>query len=101
MASKKKKRREINPPEVIPSSSKDTNDYHESFDHPSWDNERKWAEEIMDSITRHSLNYACLFLAVLQQMNRRKVFLEATDEGQNLAEFQARGRLKIFVYFNF
>ena len=58
MASKKKKRREINPPEVIPSSSKDTNDYHESFDHPSWDNERKWAEEMMDSITRHGLNYA-------------------------------------------
>ena len=78
MASKKKKRREINPPEVIPSSSKDTNDYHESFDHPSWDNERKWAEEIMDSITRHGLNYAldkltrgkgsCFFLEVLQSI---------------------------------
>ena len=60
---------------------------------PSWDNERKWADEIMNSIRSNGLAYcldilargqgSCFFVAVLQQMNRRKVILAATDEGED------------------
>ena len=94
MASKKKKIK-LDPPEVIPRVSKDTMDFNESLKNSSWDNERKWAGEIMASIRNHGLAYcldkltrgqgSCFFVAVLQQMNRRKVILEATDEGEDLA----------------
>ena len=95
MASKKKKRK-VDPPEVIPRISKDTLDFTESLNNPSWENERKWASEIMDSIRSYGLRFcldkltrgkgSCFFVAVLQQMNRRRVILEATDDGQDLAE---------------
>ena len=81
--------------EVIPRISIDTIDYFESLNNLSWDNERKWASEIMESIRKNGLNYcldkltrgkgSCFFVAVLQQLNRRKVILEATDVGQDLA----------------
>ena len=94
MASKKKKIK-LDPPEVIPRVSKDTIDFTESLKNSSWENERKWACEIMESIRRYGLHYcldkltrgqgSCFFVAVLQQMNRRKVILAATDEGGDLA----------------
>ena len=53
MASKKKKRK-VDPPEVIPRISKDTLVFTESLNNPTWDNERKWASEIMEC---HSLTF--------------------------------------------
>ena len=94
MASIKKKPK-LNLPEVIQRVSKDTIDYSESLNNPSWDNERKWADEIMKSIRSYGLKFhldkltrgkgSCFFVAVLQQMNRRKIIIEATDEGEDLA----------------
>ena len=94
MASIKKKPK-LDLPEVIQRVSKDTIDYSESLNNPSWDNERKWADEIMKSIRSYGLKFhldkltrgkgSCFFVAVLQQMNRRKVILAATDEGGDLA----------------
>ena len=91
----KKKKIKLNPPEVIPRVSKDTIDFTESLQNSSWDNERKWAGEIMDSNRRYGLHYcldkltrgqgSCFFVAVLQQMNRRKVIMVASDEGEDLA----------------
>ena len=46
MATKRKKPK-LSLPEVIQRTSKDTIDYSESLNNPSWDNERKWAREIM------------------------------------------------------
>ena len=111
MASKKKKRK-VDPPEVIPRISKDTLDFTESLNNPSWDSERKWASEIMDSIRSYGLHYcldkltrgkgSCFFVAVLQQMNRRKVILEATDEGEDLARTMDTQLLrKLVIQMNF
>ena len=56
MASIKKKPK-LHLPEVIQRVSKDTIDYSESLNNPSWDNERKWADEIMKSIRSYGLKF--------------------------------------------
>ena len=43
-----RKKRKVDPQEVIPRISKDTLNFTESLNNPTWVNERKWASEIME-----------------------------------------------------
>ena len=63
----------------------DTIDYEEALKDPAWENEIRWAVDIMTSNRRLGLDHfkldkltkgegSCFPLAVLQQLNREEVF---------------------------
>ena len=104
MASKLKKKRKRERP--------DTMDYEEASKDPAWENEVRWADDIMTSIRRLGLKTfkldkltkgegSCFPIAVLQQLNREEVFTNLREDLRNLARsmdyHMFRQRVKDFV----
>ena len=100
---KKKKRRRERP---------DTMDYAEALKDPAWENEIRWADDIMKSTRRLGLQDfkldkltkgegSCFPIAVLQQLNRQEVFEHLSEDHTQLARTMDyhlfRQRVKDFV----
>ena len=100
---KKKKRRRERP---------DTMDYQEALKDPAWENEVRWADNIMASNRRLGLKSfkldkltkgegSCFPIAVLQQLNREEVFGYLRDDLRQLTRTMDyhlfRQRVKDFV----
>ena len=86
---KKKKKRKRERPDIM--------DYHEAMKDSAWENEIRWADEIMSSNRRLGLrNFkldkltkgegSCFPIAVLQQLNREEVFAFLGEDLRRLAE---------------
>ena len=85
MASLKKKKRKWDKVE-----RPDTMDYYEALKDPGWDNERRWADAIMNSNKRLGLDFkldkltkgegSCFPISVVQQLNRKEVYERITRE---------------------
>ena len=88
MASLKKKKRKRERP--------DTLDYEEALRDPAWNNERKWAEDIMASNRRLGLWWlklddltkgegSCFVIAIVQQLWREDIFHHLGEDLRMLA----------------
>ena len=89
-----------------------TMDLKEALKDPAWENEIRWAEDIMKSNRRLGLRYfkldqltkgegSCFPIAVLQQLNREEVFAHLREDLRQLARSMdhhlLRQRVKSFV----
>ena len=97
---KKRKREEMERP--------DTMDYQEAMKDPAWDNERKWADAIMESNRRLGLWFlkldeltkgegSCFVIAVVQQLRREDIFDHLGEDHKQLARTMAHHLLRIYV----
>ena len=97
---KKRKREEMERP--------DTMDYQEAMKDPAWDNERKWADAIMESNRRLGLWFlkldeltkgegSCFVIAVVQQLRREEIFDHLGEDHKQLARTMAHHLLRIYV----
>ena len=90
----------------------DTIDYEEALKDPAWENEIRWADDIMTSNRRLGLDHfkldkltkgegSCFPLAVLQQLNREEVFVNLREDLRQLARSMdyhlLRQRVKEFI----
>ena len=86
----------------------DTMDYQEAMKDPAWDNERKWADEIMASNKRlgnESFKLdkltkgegSCFPIAVVQQLNREEVFEYLSEGKRQLAKTMDHHLLRMKV----
>ena len=100
---KKKRKREWNMMER-PS----TMDYTEALKDPGWDNERRWADNIMASNRRLGLDFfkldkltkgegSCFPIAVVQQLNREEVYDNMREELRPLARNVEHHLLRVKV----
>ena len=98
---KKRKREEMERP--------DTMDYQEALKDPAWDNERRWADDIMKSNRRLGLvlfkldqltkgKGSCFPIAVVQQLNREEVYERNSREDlRHLARAKDQHMLRVKV----
>ena len=100
MASLKKKKRKRERP--------DTLDYEEALRDPSWDKERKWADDIMASNKRLGLWYlkldeltkgegSCFVIAVVQQLRSNDIFHNLGEDLRQLASTMSHHLLRFKV----
>ena len=97
---KKRKREEMERP--------DTMDYHEALKDPAWDNERRWADNIMASNRRLGIDYfkldkltkgegSCFPISVVQQLNREDVHDNIREDLRPLATTMDHHLLRVKV----
>lgn len=92
----------------------DTMDYQEALKDPAWDNERRWADAIMESNRKLGLDHfkldkltkgegSCFPIAVvqLQQLNRKEIFDHLVEElkplSRNMDHHLLRVKVKDFI----
>ena len=97
---KKRKWEKLERPDVL--------DYNEALKDPSWDNERRWADNIMTSNRRLGLDFfkldqltkgegSCFPIAVVQQLNREEVFENIREDLRPLARTMDHHLLRVKV----
>ena len=97
---KKRKREEMERP--------DTLDYQEALKDPAWDNERRWADEIMVSNRRLGLGLlkldeltkgegSCFMIAVVQQLRTKEIFDNLGEDLKQVARTMAHYLLRVKV----